>query len=114
MLRREYKLKRDNDFKKVFKQGKYFQEDFIKLKILKNKLADNRFAFIVGLKVSKKATRRNKIKRQLEEIIRLNLGKMEKGFDLVVLPEKEIISKSYSEIEKNLLNLLKISKLSIN
>ena len=111
MLPRKYKLKRDNDFKNVFKQGKYFQKDFIKLKALKDKLNDNRFAFVVGLKISKKATQRNRIRRQLEEIIRLNLGKIKEGFDIVVLPEKEIIGKSFSNIEKTLLDLLKKSKL---
>ncbi|MFH1461176.1 MAG: ribonuclease P protein component [Patescibacteria group bacterium] len=112
MLPRKYKLKRDNDFKRVFKQGRYFQESFIRLRVLKNESANNRFAFIVGLKISKKAIGRNKIRRQLEEVIRLNLNKIKKGFDIVVLPEKEIISKSYSETEKTLLNLLKISKLT--
>jgi ribonuclease P protein component len=126
MLPRKYKLKKDNDFKKVFQQGKYYQKDFIKLRVLKNNLAIPRFGFIIGLKVSKKATQRNKIKRQLEEVIRLHLnqisakGESVKGgpvsgepssFDIVILVNSEIIEKSYQEIEKNLINLLKKAKL---
>ena len=85
MLPRKYKLKKDNDFKKVFNQGKHYQKDFIKIKFLKNGLEINRFGLIVGLKISKKAVQRNKIKRQLEEIIQLELEQMKKGFDVIIL-----------------------------
>ena len=111
MLSRKYKLKKDSDFKKVFKQGKYYQEDFIRIRVIKNDLEVNRFGFIIGLKISKKATQRNKIKRKLEEIIRLNLKQIKLGFDIVVLVSPEIIEKNYQEIEKTLINLFKKAKL---
>ena len=111
MLSREYKLKKDNDFKKVFKQGRYYQEDFIRVRVLKNDLEVNRFGFIIGLKISKKSTQRNKIKRKLEEIIRLNLKQIKFGFDMVILVSPEIIEKNYQEIEKTLINLFKKTKL---
>jgi len=113
MLSRKNKLKKDNDFKKVFKDGKYRQKDFIKVKFLKNNLSVNRFSFIVGLKISKKAVLRNKVKRRLEEIIRLNFEKIITGFDIIILIDKEILEKEYSEIEETLMNLLKESKLII-
>lgn len=111
MLIRKYKLKKDNDFKKVFKQGKYYQEDFIKIKALKNDLKISRFGLMIGLKISKKATQRNKIRRQMEEIIRLNLSQLKPGLDIVILVNPEIIEKDYQEIEKTLINLFKKAKL---
>ncbi len=113
MLSRKYKLKKDNDFKKVFKNGIYQQKDFIKIKFLKNNLEINRFSFIVGLKISKKAVQRNKIKRRLEEIIRLNFKQIITGFDIIVFVDKEILEKEYIKIEENLVYLLKKSKLII-
>lgn len=113
MLSRKYKLKKDNDFKKVFKNGIYQQKDFIKIKFLKNNLEINRFSFIVGLKISKKAVQRNKIKRRLEEIIRLNFKQIITGFDIIVFVDKEILEKEYIKIEENLIYLLKKSKLII-
>ena len=113
MLSRKYKLKKDNDFKKVFKNGIYQQKDFIKIKFLKNNLEINRFSFIVGLKISKKAVQRNKIKRRLEEIIRLNFKQIITGFDITVFVDKEILEKEYIKIEENLVYLLKKSKLII-
>jgi len=113
MLSRKYKLKKDNDFKKVFKDGRYQQKDFIKIKFLKNNLEINRFSFIVGLKISKKAVQRNKIKRRLEEVIRLNFKQIITGFDIIIFTDKEIIEKEYIEIEENLIYLLKKSKLIV-
>lgn len=113
MLLRKYKLKKDNDFKKVFKDGIYKQNGFIKIKFLKNNLDISRFSFIVGLKISKKAIQRNKIKRRLEEIIRLNFKKIITGFDIIILVEKEIIEKEHIEIEEKLIDLLKKSKIII-
>jgi len=113
MLLKKYKLKKDNDFKRVFQNGRYKQKDFIKIKFLKNDLEISRFSFIVGLKISKKAVQRNKIKRRLEEIIRLNFKQIILGFDIIVFIDKEIIEKKYIEIEENLIYLLKKSKLII-
>ena len=107
MLSRKYKLKKDNDFKEVFKNGRYKEKDFIKIKFLKNNLEISRFSFIVGLKISKKAVQRNKIKRRLEEIIRLNFKQIITGFDIIIFINKEIIEKEYIEIEENLIYLLK-------
>lgn len=111
MLPREYKLKKESDFKKVFKQGKYCQQQFVKIKILKNDLAINRFGFLVGLKISKKAVQRNKIKRRLEEIIRLNLSKMKSGFDVIISVDPEIKEENYQAIEENLIGLFKKAEL---
>jgi len=111
MLPREYKLKRDNDFKKVFKQGKYQSGKFIRIRFLKNNLEVSRFAFVIGLKISKKAVIRNKLRRQMEEIVRLNFENLKKGFDLVFLPEIQGINKNYQEIEKELINLFKQIKI---
>jgi len=107
MLPRKYKLKKDNDFKKVFKHGKNYQQEFIKIKILKNDSDYNRFGFIVGLKISKKAVERNRIKRRLEEIVRLKLKQIRPGFDIVVLVNQEITEKNYQAMEKTLVSLFK-------
>jgi len=114
MLPRKYKLKKDNDFKKVFKQGKNYQQEFIKIRVLKNNSAYSRFGLIIGLKISKKAVERNRIKRRLEEIVRLKLKQIKPGFDIVVLVNPEIIERNYQEIEKTLISLLKKAKLVWN
>lgn len=110
MLSREYKLKKEKDFKRVFSRGRHYQLNFIKLKVSKNNLQKNRFGCIVGLKVSKKATQRNKVKRKIEEIIRLKLDKLKQGFDIVIMVDTIVTEKNYGEIEEELINLFKKAK----
>ncbi len=106
MLPRKYKLKKDNDFKKVFKEGKYQQKEFIKIRFLKNNLDISRFAFMVGLKISKKASQRNKIRRRLEEIVQKQINQIKPGFDLVFMVSPAILEKDYQEIEEVVAGLL--------
>lgn len=111
MLDRNYKLKKETDFKKVFQKGKFKRKEFLKIKFLKNNLKISRFALVIGLKVSKKAVKRNKIKRQIEEILRLNLEKIKKGFDIIILFDQKVINQKYQTLEENLISLLKQSQL---
>ncbi|MFC1701102.1 ribonuclease P protein component [Patescibacteria group bacterium] len=114
MLPRKYKLKKKTDFKKVFDKGKYYQGRFISLKILKNDLEISRFGFIVGLKISKKAVDRNRIKRRLENTVQIIQKRIKFGFDVVVMVRPEIIEKKYTEIKENLLDLFKKSGLLLS
>jgi len=88
MLPRENRLKKKKDFENVFKQGRGFKEDFLFLEFAKNNLETTRFGFVVGRKVSKKATTRNRVKRKLRELTAGVLGSIEKGFDLAIVAEK--------------------------
>ena len=101
MLPKENRLLKKGDFKKVFRKGKGYSDAFLIkkgekkkalpargtffLKILENGLGVNRFGVVVSKKVSKKATIRNKIKRQIREILKVELPKIKKGFDVVFL-----------------------------
>ena len=92
MLPRENRLKKEEDFKKVFKKGRGFTNDLFVLKVIKNNLDISRFAFVISKKISKKATIRNRIKRRLDNVIRVDLPKIKKGWDgiIIVLPGAEI------------------------
>jgi len=88
MLPKTYRLQKKKDIEEVFKKGRSFKEDFLVLKTVKNNLEKSCFGFVVSLKVSKKAVVRNKIRRKLNELVRLNLKKIKPGSNnlLIVLP----------------------------
>ncbi|MDI6591513.1 MAG: ribonuclease P protein component [Patescibacteria group bacterium] len=85
MLPKPNRLTKKKDFERVFKKGKGFKEDFLILKFVPNNLNRNRIGIVVSLKISKKATLRNRIKRQIRELVRLRLSK------LITLPGKDIV-----------------------
>lgn len=113
MLPKQYRLQKDKDFKRVFLKGKFFDGRILSLKPIENSLEFSRFGFIVGLKISKKATLRSQIKRKLRESIRAKLDKIKSGFDIVIITKPEIVGKGHKEIDKEIERLLRKAKLEI-
>ncbi|MFA5133330.1 MAG: ribonuclease P protein component [Patescibacteria group bacterium] len=107
MLPQENRLKKTRDFDLIWKKGQFFGTKFITFKYMKNSLPHTRVGFVVGTKVSKLATRRNKLKRQMREIIRLNLDKIKPGYDISITARPGATQMEYEEVEKNLLFALK-------
>lgn len=123
MLATKYRLKKVRDFNILVKRGLWRRGVLVDLKYLelaKNldyfpKKADPvvfanqlKWAFAVGLKISKKAITRNRIKRQLSEIVRLFLkeNKTRSGFYLLLAPKKDILEAEFEIIKKDVTKLL--------
>ena len=111
MLPKANRLKKKKDFERVFKQGKSFGESCLLLRLVKNNLKANRFGFAVGLRVSKKASLRNKLKRRLREIIRVKLPKIKTGFDVVLIADTGLADKDFRGVEEIINNLFKKAKI---
>lgn len=111
MLPKKNRLKKKKDFENIFKGGKGYKEDFLYLKIIKNNLKSSRFGFIVGKNFSKKAAVRNRIRRQLRELIKNNLSKITSGIDGVIIVRPGLQITDFWDLEEKVVNLLKKSKL---
>ncbi|MDD5606615.1 MAG: ribonuclease P protein component [Candidatus Pacebacteria bacterium] len=97
----------------IFKRGESFRSDFLLLKIIKNKKhSPPRFSVIVPIKVSKKSTERNKIKRQIRESLRGEIDNI-KEVDGIVIALGSILNKNFKEINKEINKLLEISNLRL-
>lgn len=112
MIPCQNRLKAREDFEAVHKAGRFFSEGNISLKAKKNNLGRTRIGIMVGLKFSKKAVERNKIKRQIREITREFLpDKLKKGFDVVIMPKKSREIVSFESLKENLENVFKKANL---
>ncbi len=111
MLPKANRLKKNKDFERVFRVGEGYKEDFLFLKIRENNLETSRFGFVVSKKFSKKALIRNRIKRQLREIVKLKLSKIKKGIDGVILVRPGLRDKDFWELEEVINKLFKKAKL---
>jgi ribonuclease P protein component len=110
MLPKKFRLTSNKDIELVYKTGKPFLTKFFNFKFKKNGLKESRFCIIVSNKVDKRAVIKNRIKRQISEILRLNMNKIQKGYDISIVVKSNIIDKKtkkiicdYHEIEKNIL-----------
>ena len=88
MLPKTNRITKKADFDRVFKKGAGFKQGFLFLKTTAGALGKSRFAFIVGKKVSGKATARNRIRRQLQKLMSDRIKGIKTAVDgvLVVLP----------------------------
>jgi len=111
MLAKFNRLRKKKEFETVLRKGKGFKEDFLVLKAMKNNLSQTRVGLIVGVKVSKKATLRNKIKRRLKALIVTKISEIEKGVDIILIAKPGLEHKDFWEIAEILNTLLKRAKI---
>lgn len=118
MLLKKFRLVLDKDIKRTLIIGSSFFTNFFNFKIIANNLPQTRFGIIISKKVHKSAVKRHRIKRQINEIIRLHLDKIKTGYDIIITVKNSIINQStkeididYQEIEKNILWALNKMKL---
>ncbi len=107
MLPVKNRLKRDKDFQVLFKSGKGAHGLVCGAKWKSNGLDVTRFAVVVGTKVSKKAVVRNRLRRQIREMIRLRLDQFKPGYDLVLIVKSAALGKKPAVLERAILALLK-------
>jgi len=69
-----------------------------------NGLPHSRFGVVVGLKVHKKAVKRNIIKRRIREIIRKHLPELVEGRDVMIMVNNKALEADYKELEAQLLS----------
>ena len=102
-----YSLKKSRDFQSVYRTGISLANRYLVVYVKKrNDDGENR----VGISVSKKVGNsvvRHRIKRLIKESYRLNCGQAAGGYDLVVIAREKSKGRTYQEIEKALLGLLK-------
>jgi len=108
MLKKKYRLSKKDFETALRKKGAYLKVDFLKLKVVYNNLGLSRFGVSCGIKISKKAVVRNQIKRRINESLRLNFSSLKPGFDILIMPEPVVIEKTYQEIDKTILEFIRI------
>ena len=103
-LKKRERLRRAREFKRVFDHGKSLGGSTVAFYFCGNDLGFPRAGFIASKKVSKRAVDRNRAKRLMREVFRLNKHKL-KPFDIVFIARKGILGKKYSEVERDFLKL---------
>ena len=83
--------------KEVLKEGKVLKSKNFMFLYLPSNENSLRFAFIVSKKISKRAVKRNRVKRILKEALRLLLKKKQswtdKSYDIVIIANKTLLKK---------------------
>lgn len=109
MMKKRYRIKKDKDFRLVFKKGKsYANRQFVVYVINHPDISHLR----LGISVSKKlgnAVKRNQIKRRIRSFFREHQEQLSKK-EYVVISRKPVSDMDYHQMEKSLLHVLKIAR----
>jgi ribonuclease P protein component len=111
MIAKKFRLHQKSDFDKLAKSSNKFYSNNFVLKLVKNDEDFNCFAVVVSKKISLKAVIRNKIRRRVYEIIRLNMDNFQKSFKIIIFVKKGVLEMEYSKLEKELLYLFEKARL---
>jgi len=100
-------IKKNREFRRVFRVGRSVSNSSLVLYIRRNKDgSEKRFGFSVGKKVGK-AVVRNRVKRLLKEICRVNNEVFPCGNDYVIIARKGAALENYHTLLAKLFLLLK-------
>lgn len=108
-MEQKYRIKKSQDFTRAYRKSKRYYNRNFSIYIVPNGLKNKRFGFTLSRKFGK-ANKRNRVRRRLKEIIRLNLAEFEEGYDYIILPKSNCIDISYEDLEKSLFHCLAFSK----
>lgn len=102
MLKKENRLTKDKEFQHVFKKGFSCYDKLLGVKAVQNDLKNCRFGIIVSKKVSKSAVKRNKIKRTIRDILKLELCCLKLKYDIVIIVLLDLKNNRYQNFQKSL------------
>lgn len=109
-MKRAVTLKRNYEFRRLYQKGASAIDRCMVLYCRKNQLGHNRVGFTVSVKLGH-AVVRNRARRRMREVCRLNADKLIQGYDLILVARSRTATASFQELNTAFLSLCK--KLSL-
>ena len=102
-MRASVSIKNNYEFRRLYAKGRSAVSPTLVIYMRRTKRSVNRVGFTVTTKLGK-AVVRNKIRRRLREIYRLNEHRLSAGLDLVVVARGRSVNAPYQTLEKDFLS----------
>ena len=96
-------LKKNSDFRRLYSKGKSAVTPYMVVYCRRNKDKANRLGYTVSTKLGH-AVVRNRVRRRLREIYRLNAHKLSSGYDIVIVARTRCVGGDYWKMEKAFLS----------
>ena len=90
-------LKKNSDFRRLYAKGKSAVTPFLVLYARPNRLGENRLGYTVSVKIGH-AVVRNRVRRRLREIYRLNAPQLRQGHDIVIVARSRAVGSEYRKL----------------
>lgn len=106
-MQKKFRLRKKQDFGLVYRQGRSFANAQFVVYWRKQAEPGN---FRLGISASSKlggAVVRNRIRRKIKEIVRLNAARLQNGYDIILIVRKPALQMSYRELEGSIMHVLR-------
>lgn len=104
-MKKENIIKKNYEINNIINNNKNFKNKYFYIYKCKNNQKNTKFAICVSKKIGN-AVKRNKLKRQIKDIIDKSNFLFKYPTDYVIIVRKEINELNYNEIKENLINLM--------
>ena len=94
-----YTLKKNSDFRRIYSRGKSAVSPYMVLYCRRNRTDRNRVGYTVSTKLGNAVTR-NRARRRLRELYRLNLSSLKPGYDIVIVARKKCVEGDFRKMNE--------------
>lgn len=109
-MKEAYTVKKNHEFRRMYQKGRSSVNSYLVLYVRPNRRGCNRLGVTASTKLGK-AVIRNRVKRRLREVWRLNDHQLKQGYDMILVARGRSIKAEFCEIEKAYLRAAKELKL---
>ena len=97
-MKERYTLKQNSDFRRLYARGKSAVNAYLVVYCRRNRADVNRLGYTVSTKLGH-AVVRNRVRRRLREIVRLNAPRLKTGYDVVIVARSRCVGADYRKLE---------------
>lgn len=107
MIAKNFRIPRER-IAYILNKGKEGSSRLFIIRFLKNNESFPRFRTVISKKISAKAVKRNRLRRQIYEAVRIGLkeSKLKDSLDIILIPKKKITESQYEDISTDIKNIL--------
>jgi ribonuclease P protein component len=105
-VKRQYRITRSNDFKRVRQNGKAYTHPLVLILVMPTPGDQKRIGIIAGKSIGN-AVQRNLVKRRIRSVADELLQKINIGVDMLMITKPSIKMADYSEIREAIIGLCK-------
>lgn len=106
MLSLQHRLKSKEDFSRVYREGGVRNCSWMGMRYCWNRKKGTRVGFVIPNSVIKRATGRNRLRRQLRAAVQKNFSSLPAGFDIFFVVKRYLSPLPFNVIEHDLLLLV--------
>ena len=96
-MKRAVTLKENYEFRRLYQRGASAVDRNMVVYCRKNHLGRNRFGYVSSVKLGNAVTR-NRARRRMREVSRLNADRLKTGYDIILVARTRTVSAPFSEL----------------